>query len=148
MTTIRTRSLANTFARDVMHSPIIACGPSTPVGHVAAAMADQRIHSIVVDGISHDPAGDRLVWSVVSDRDLLRGAVTGDAHRVADLAGAPVLCVDAGDDLLVVAVALLENRVSHAVVTDDEQPVGIVSTLDVIAALREDGPDSSTGDDA
>lgn len=128
--------LASKLARDVMHSPITACGPSTSLADVAAAMADQRIHCIVVDGITHDESGDRLVWSVVSDLDLVRGAIAGDRATAGSIAGSPVLCVDAADDLLVVAVALAENGTSHAVVTDDERPVGIVSTLDVVAALR------------
>ncbi|MDO9410873.1 cyclic nucleotide-binding/CBS domain-containing protein [Patulibacter sp.] len=136
MTTILTRSLAATFARDVMHSPITSCDPSTPLAEVAAAMADQRIHCLLVDGIVHDASGDRLVWSVVSDLDLVRGAITGSGTTAGGIARSPVLCVDAEDDLLVIAVALAENGTSHAVVTDDERPVGIVSTLDVVAALR------------
>ena len=135
MTTLLTRPLATTVARDVMYAPITACDPTTPIGAAAAAMSTQRIHCIVVDGIAHDTAGDRLVWEIVSDLDLVRAAVVGDARTVGDLRGTNVLCVDAEDDLLVFAVALAENETSHAVVTDDSRPVGVVSTLDVLRAL-------------
>lgn len=139
MSTSFRQTLSETRARDVMHSPVVACDPATDLRDVAAAMAQHRIHAVIVDGISHDPPGDRLVWAVVSDLDLVRASVNVAAGTVAaDVSATPVVCVDDTDDLVVVAAALAENDCTHAVVTDGVRPVGVISTLDIVAALVAD----------
>ncbi|WP_320668645.1 CBS domain-containing protein [Patulibacter defluvii] len=136
MNTSLRQTLARSCARDVMHAPIVACDPATDLRDVAAEMARHRIHAVVVDGISHDRPGDRLVWAVLSDLDLVRAAVDLAIGATAgEVAATPAVCVDDTDDLVVVAATLVENECSHAVVTADERPVGVVSTLDVVAAL-------------
>jgi len=118
--------------RDAMHAPIVACPPDTELDHVAKLMASHRVHAVVVDGIR----GDKLVWGVVTDLDLLRAAL--DASGATDAAGAArteALTVDSADDLALVSRRLVEHACSHAIVVEGERPVGVISTLDVAAAI-------------
>ena len=94
--------LSSILARDAMHAPIVACGPATDLDRVARLMATQRVHAIVVDGI----LGDRLVWGVVTDLDLIRVALNEFAPANAgEAARTEALTVDADDDLALVAGA-------------------------------------------
>lgn len=52
---------------------------------------------------------------------------------VEDLMSADVVTIAADDPLWAVAAAMADNRVHRVVVLDGERPVGIVSTLDLLA---------------
>ena len=119
-------------ARDAMHAPLVAVAPATELPDIASRMAEHHVHAVIVDGI----AGDRMVWGVVNTNDLIRAALRGDRTVTAGrIAATEALTVDAEDDLALVARRLVEHSCSHAVVIDGDDPVGIVSTLDIAAAL-------------
>jgi len=69
-----------------MHSPVITCGPQTPIKLVARTMADEYVHAVVVRGI------ECTAWSVVAALDLAAAAATDTIELVAcDIAAtAPV----------------------------------------------------------
>lgn len=124
--------LSSILARDAMHAPIVACRPDAGLDHVATLMASHRVHAVIVDGI----LGDRLVWGVVTDQDLISAALNEFAAANAGAAArTEALTVDAGDDLALVSRRLVEHACSHAIVVEGERPVGVISTLDVAAAI-------------
>lgn len=129
--------LSSFSARDAMHAPVAAVDPSTELATIAALMSSRRIHCVVVDGIRRDGAGEHLVWGVISDLDLVRGALEQDpaTTTAGRLAGTEALCVDVEDDLETVASALVAHDCSHAVVVERERPAGVISTLDIAAVL-------------
>lgn len=123
---------------DVMHVGVIGCPPEADVETIASAMATNRIHSVVVDGILQDERGERLVWGIVSDLDLLRAA--GPERRTAtagQLAATEAVTADPGDSLERAAQLMVEHDVSHLVVAspDSGRPLGVVSALDLAAAI-------------
>jgi CBS domain-containing protein len=124
-------------AGDVMHRGLVSCAPRTSLREVAALMAEHRVHCVITDGIVADPWGsESLVWAVISDADLVRAALVGDpATTAGELAATQPLTVEADDDLALVATALADHNSAHVIVVDDERPVGVVSTLDIAAAL-------------
>ena len=127
-----TSRLHSTLARDAMHAPIVACGPDTALDQVAKLMASHRVHAVVVDGI----LDDRLVWGVVSDQDLIGSAFNEfPPENAGQAARTQPLTVDADDDLASVSLRLVAHRCSHVIVVDGERPVGVVSTLDIAAAI-------------
>jgi CBS domain-containing protein len=118
---------------DVMHRGIHTAAPDTGVGELARTMAEQRIHSVVVEGSS----GERLVWGVVSDRDLLAALHAGGdptAGRIA-MSEAAVVAQQAGLDDAV--TLMVEHDLSHVIVVDeaDGRPTGVLSSLDVARAV-------------
>jgi len=123
----------------------VACAPSTPLSEVAALMSQHRVHCVLVDGVSADERGERLVWGVVSDLDLIRATVADDGALTARaIATTEALTVDSDDDLGAVGAALGEHACSHAVVVEGERPVGVVSTLDPAIAIAPCLADAGT----
>jgi CBS domain-containing protein len=121
---------------DVATSGIIACSPDAPLHEAAATMAQRRIHSVIVVGVLATRAGERLSWGVITDLDVTRGALgSGLDGRVGDIARTEAPAVDGDDTLRKAAETMVEHGVSHLVVLRGERPVGVLSSLDVAAAL-------------
>lgn len=125
---------------DVMHPGLIACEPDAAAVAVARLMATHRIHAVVVDGMRGDDVGDgRPVWGVVSDLDLARAAQAGAGSlTAADLAATEPLTIEPSAPLAEAARLMDEHGIAHLIVSDDAGPVGIVSTLDIAAALTRE----------
>jgi CBS domain-containing protein len=124
-------SFRNATVADVMTPGIIACTPETPVETVAELMATHRVHAVAVGGI----ASNRLVWGVVDSLDVVRALRRADADG--DAAAISRQCVHGiePDAPLSDAARLMDERnVAHLVVTDDERPVGVISSLDIAGA--------------
>ncbi len=133
--TLTTMSTASAFATtrvaDVMHSPVITCGPQTPIHLGAQAMAEEQVHAVVVTGI------ERTAWSVVTALDLAAAAATDATELVArDIAATAPITTTADTPLPAAARTMAEHQVDHLLVLDaDGRPSGIVSTIDLARSL-------------
>lgn len=116
----------------VMSDGLIACDGSAPLAAVAAIMARERVHCVLVE------TGEGG-WSVLSDLDLV-AASGGPADCIAaDAAASEVVAVEPGESLERAAQLMTEHAISHLVVVPRTgRPIGVVSTLDVAVALAED----------
>jgi CBS domain-containing protein len=118
---------------DVMRAGLITCQPETRLRGVAQAMAANHVHALVVaDPGAEDPPGG---WRVVNDVDVLKLAASGEDARAIDAARAPVtIGMDAS--ATEAAELMYANATRHLIVLDEEgRPAGIVSSLDLAAAL-------------
>jgi CBS domain-containing protein len=121
---------------DAMRPGILTCDPETTLREVARLMATRRVHCVLVRGVD-PPAPAR--FAVLSDLDLARATGDGAVENITarDVAWSPVITV-APDATLQHAAGLMARHTStHLVVTerDTRTPVGVLSTLDVAAAL-------------
>ena len=133
----RMPAFAHATVGDVMHHGILTCTPDTDLVTVARVMAAHHIHALVVSGIEPDAQGERLVWGLISDSDLLearKALVYGEAGGFPQT---PVVTVEPGESLERAADLMTGNRLSHLIVVSPLTglPTGIVSTLDLIGAL-------------
>lgn len=130
---------------EVMHHGVIATAPQTPLGEVAAQMADNGVHCIVVEGLTRARDGqETLVWGILSDLDLIRAAANGrlDANA-GDLAGTEIVTVESSDRVEDVTRLMADHECTHLVVVSPQsgEPTGVVSSLDVARALaRPESP--------
>src|ERR1035441_8597507 len=70
---------------EVMHYGIITASPDAPLAKVAGQLAHNRVHCVVVEGITRRIDGqETLVWGILSDLDLIKAFA---ADRVEALAG-------------------------------------------------------------
>ena len=119
-----------------MHPGVLTCHRDTRLSEVAATMAEQQVHCIVVD--DHEEPGSGL-WGIVSDLDLVAAAtVRGLEEQTAGgSAASPVLMIGPNETLDRAAQLMTEHATSHLVVVDERTllPVGVLSTLDVARAL-------------
>lgn len=134
MTTTMT---TETNVGDVMHRGVLTCSRETPLSEVARTMAEERVHCIVVaDGREIDD-----LWGVVSAADFVAAALIGKAGEQTAGAAAmsPVVLVSPEDALDRAAQLMLEHGTDHLVVVhrSDLRPLGVLSTLDVAAAVGE-----------
>jgi CBS domain-containing protein len=118
---------------DVMRAGLITCQPETRLRGIAQAMAANHVHTIVVvDPGAEDPTGS---WRVIHDVDLLQLAITRPDARAREIASEPVL-ISVEEPATRAAELMAENRTRHLLATDDEgRPIGVVSSLDLAAAL-------------
>ncbi len=123
---------------DAMHPGVIACPFDASLRTVARMMATYRVHAIVVLGHEGDELPGGELWGVVSDADLIQAAQSDDFDEQTAqlLAATPVLTITGSEPLSRAVQLMVENEVSHLIVTErrSKRPIGVVSTLDVARA--------------
>jgi CBS domain-containing protein len=148
-------------ARDIMQTQLVVVGASDSLAAVARLFSDEGIHGAPVV----DEQG--RVVGVVSVSDLLRAAadaeegarpdygyfaegietfprglenlVAREDTRVEDVMTDAIVSVEPTAGLAEVARTLRENRVHRVLVLDEDTPVGIISSFDLIAVLEKQG---------
>ena len=123
-----------TRVRDLMHRGIISCTPEDMVGTVAKIMVKKEIHAVVV----MDDKGKAVGVVSQTDMVLARQGRTPDQARLMrakDVMSPGCATCDA-DVLLSDAVSLMTGRRMHRlVVTEKDQPVGVISMTDVVRKI-------------
>lgn len=134
MSTINEPSLAHVHVHDVMHTGILSTDSSTPLRVAARMMAEQRVHAVAV----HENDHTRRPWSIITARDVVKAAMSGDPAETAGSAASEDIITIAGEDRLEHAAWLMaKHSVEHLVVVDSAtgHPLGILSALDIVAAF-------------
>lgn len=123
---------------EVMHEGVVTCSASDDLDHVAAMMAEHGIHCVVA--MDEGPPGqdDDRLWGVVSDLDLMRGLGSDLNLDAGNLAELDVATVAPDDTLDHAARTMVRRGLAHLVVVAETRPVGVVSTLDIARAMRND----------
>lgn len=124
---------------DVMHPGVLTCPPETPLTVVGRMMSRYRVHAIVVTDFEAEGEGEQP-WRVVSDLDV---AAAISAGAFADMsaggvAATEVVSIEGDEQLREAARLMCEHAVAHLIVTASggSAPVGIISTLDLAAAMN------------
>ena len=115
--------------RDVMTQPVVTASPHDSVASVAERMYARRVGSVVITG----PLG--IVLGILTERDLLRMASTGDSTSTASVASWMTEDPDAIDPDVDVAAALdllRERGYRHMPVVHGGELVGVVSMRDLM----------------
>ena len=122
-----------TKVRDLMHAGIISCKPDDTVGTVAKIMVDKEIHAVVV-------MDQGKAVGVVSQTDMVlarQGRTPDEARSMTAGAIMTPGCATCDVDMLLSdAVTLMTGRRMHRlVVTEKDQPVGVISMTDVVRKI-------------
>jgi len=119
-----------------MHAGVYTCDREAPLSDVAAAMARESIHCVVVENGSGESGPP---WGIVSDLDLVAAATVRDLgeQTAGGSAATPVVMVAPHETLERAAQLMTEHSSAHLIVVDAERqlPIGVLSTLDVAAIL-------------
>jgi CBS domain-containing protein len=118
---------------DAMHPEVLTCPADAPLRLVAATMAGERVHCIVVEGTGGDARG----WALVSSLDLITaGSSALDEGTAGGSAASEFLTVSPDEKLGRAARIMVEHEAAQVVVVDaSDRPVGVLSTLDVADAM-------------
>ena len=123
---------------DLMHKGLIACSPKTSLGKVAAMLTEHHVHALVVAEEADHPLG------IISDFDLLAGEwLSVDEESLntmrkltaRDLMTSPIESVDLNTSVNEAAKRMADRAIHRMLVTDDGQPVGVISISDFVAGI-------------
>ena len=123
-----------TKVKDLMHRGIISCTPEDTVGTVAKIMMNKEVHAVVVMDGSGRAVG------VVSQTDMVLARQGRDPQQARSLRAAEIMtpgCATCDANLLLSdAVSMMTGRRMHRlVVTENDQPVGVLSMTDVVRKI-------------
>ena len=118
----------------IMHGGFISCPLETTLQSVARLMAERRVHCVV--GFGDRGEDDTLLWGVVSDADVVSALAAGrELATAGEIASTEVVTIEPHMTVRHAAELMRLHEVSHLLVVDgvSDRPIGIVSTLDVMA---------------
>jgi CBS domain-containing protein len=124
--------LSHVRVHEAMHQGIISVHPETTLRAVAKVMAKRRVHAIAIASV----ASGEAPWGIVSALEVVAAAANGAERTAGELAATEVLTISSGDRLDHAGQLMAEHELSHLIVTDPAsgQPIGVLSTLDIVAA--------------
>lgn len=126
-------------AADLMSHDVIAVDPDMTVQELAAFLTDRQITGAPVI----DPGG-RLV-GVVSETDIAEADLEqAGAQLVREIMTPTAYTVPHDTTASEVARTMVTGRIHRLLVTRQGRVVGILTTLDVLKALYDDGDDAAT----
>jgi CBS domain-containing protein len=118
-----------------MHAGIVSVPPETDLQTLSRTFAEHRIHSVVVTGPRQTDRGSTLSWGIVSVLDVMRGLYAGqDRATAGDLAATELITIEIDETLDRSAQLMAEHAITHLVVTQHGNPIGILSPLDIARA--------------
>ena len=124
--------------RDLVRGAPVSIDEKLTLRSVAAVLSEEDIGAALVE------RADGSV-GIVSERDVAR-ALSDDADPdivwSGDIMTDELVTARANEPVMSVALRLMDERIRHVVVVEDEQVVGIVSSRDVFRVLAEDLLDS------
>ncbi|MEQ9410667.1 MAG: CBS domain-containing protein [Fuerstiella sp.] len=130
------------LAQDVMSSPVISTSPESGI--------DELEQEFVRHGVSAMPVvQQRRIVGIISRSDLMQVPVLAAAiesavvaagisgqpepsFRVSDLMTPDVVECSPDTRLALVAADMVERHVHHVIVIRDNEPVGVISSLDIV----------------
>jgi CBS domain-containing protein len=137
-TETRRSQLGELLVADAMHRGVFTCEREEPLSEVAAIMARERVHCVLVESGSGE-AGPP--WGIVSDLDLVAAAMVRDLDQqsAGGSTGESVVTVSPRETLERAAQLMTEHNTAHLIVVPPQQqrPVGVLSSLDIAASLAE-----------
>jgi CBS domain-containing protein len=139
-------SLQAVPVESVMHVGFFSCPLDTPLRSVARLMAERHVHCVVGFGEASD--GESRLWGVVSDVDVVTALAAGDGFATArEIASTEVVTIQPQESVLAAAELMRDHEVSHLLVVDrgTDRPIGIISTLDVLALAGDIPPTAPRG---
>ncbi len=119
--------------RDIYHKGVIFCKPETPLQEVVRVMADTEIHAIMVAEREGAPP-----LGVVSHMDTITHYGEDlTAIEARDVMTSAVISIPEHATVKDAAKKLLESDIHRLLVVDDDNtPLGILSTTDIIREMR------------
>ena len=120
---------------DLMHKGVIACSPETPLNEIVRIINDMSVHAIVVMDSGSQARGIITHMDIIRfyDRDL-------NQLDAGELMSDQVFEIESDQPAKYAADQMLEKGVEHLLVVerqdDERQPVGVVSTTDLIKEIR------------
>jgi CBS domain-containing protein len=119
-------SREETPVSDIMTSPVRTVTEETTVTEAATILAEEHIGSLVV--------GESIICGIITETDIVRtvgGDIDPDETTVSDIMSEPVVTIRPHEAAHVAGERMGHNNVKKLPVTEDGEPVGIITTTDL-----------------
>lgn len=111
---------------DIMSSPVITVSQETTVADAASTLAAEHVGSLIV--------GDDIIEGIVTEADIVRAVGDGidlQNTTVGEIMSEPVVTIRPHEPVQVAGERMGHNGVKKLPVTEDGEPVGMVTTTDL-----------------
>jgi CBS domain-containing protein len=109
--------------------------PSDTAQEAAKKMRDKKVSSLVVTDVEDKPIG------IVTERDLVRQVCTKVINSneviVHHIMSSPLATIDANSSVEVAADIMIQNKVRHLLVVNENKVLGIITPSDFTGYLKE-----------
>jgi CBS domain-containing protein len=126
---------ATTTVGQLMTERLETIGPSDTAQEAAKKMRDKKVSSLVVTDVEDKPVG------IVTERDLVRQVCTKIINSndviVHHIMSSPLATIDANSSVEVAADIMIQNKVRHLLVVDENKVLGIITPSDFTGYLKE-----------
>jgi CBS domain-containing protein len=126
---------ATTTVGQIMTERLETISPSSTTQEAAKKMRDKKVSSLVVVDMEDKPMG------IVTERDLVRQvctkAISSDTVMVHHIMSSPLATIDANSSIEVAADIMIQNKVRHLLVMDENKTLGIITPSDFTGYLKE-----------
>lgn len=128
-------SAATTTVGQLMTKKLETINPSNTAQEAAKKMRDKEVSSLMVTDIEGEPIG------IVTERDLVRQVCTKDVSSnsiiVHHIMSSPIATIDANSSVEVAADIMIQNKVRHLFVRDENKVLGIITPSNFTSYLKE-----------
>jgi CBS domain-containing protein len=126
---------ATTTVGQLMTERLETISPSGTAQEAAKKMRDKKVSSLVVTDVEDKPIG------IVTERDLVRQvctkAINSNDVIVHRIMSSPLATIDANSSVEVAADIMIQNKVRHLLVVDENKVLGIITPSDFTGYLKE-----------
>lgn len=126
---------ATTTVGQLMTERLETISPSDTAQEAATKMRDKKVSSLVVTDVEDKPIG------IVTERDLVRQVCTKVINSndviVHHIMSSPLATIDANSSVEVAADIMIQNKVRHLLVVDENKVLGIITPSDFTGYLKE-----------
>ncbi len=119
-------STHETPVSEIMSSPVVTVSEDTTVAEAAGVLAEERVGSVVV--------GEDIIEGIATETDIVRavgGGVGLETTTIDELMSDPVVTIRPHESVQAAGERMGHNGVKKLPVTENGEPVGIVTTTDL-----------------
>jgi CBS domain-containing protein len=124
-----------TTVGQLMTERLETISPSDTAQEAAKKMRDKKVSSLVVTDVEDKPIG------IVTERDLVRQVCTKVINSndviVQHIMSSPLATIDANSSVEVAADIMIQNKVRHLLVVDENKVLGIITPSDFTGYLKK-----------
>ncbi|MGD9677046.1 MAG: DUF294 nucleotidyltransferase-like domain-containing protein [Vulcanibacillus sp.] len=121
---------ANKRASELMNHPVITCSSTEKINNIALIMSKEHVSSIVLV----DNRGE--ICGTVTEKDfvekLIAKNLSPNNFTAGDIANKNPLCISPDSFYYQILLAMTKEKVKHAIVTEANIPIGIITIRDLI----------------
>ena len=124
-----------TSISEIMTQKLVTIDPSNTAQEAAKKMRDKKVSSLVVTDRGDKPIG------IVTERDLVRQVCTKVINSndviVHRIMSSPLATIDANSSVEVAADIMIQNKVRHLLVRNENKVLGIITPSNFTGYLKE-----------